>query len=90
MKDVAYFFGSCFDEDECQRHIPPLLDYYFEILTEAVDASAIDVLALEREWRELFAPAWTDFYRFLNGWMPGHKKVHRYTKELASITLAKL
>lgn len=90
MKDVAYFFSSCFDEDDCQRHIPPLLDYYFKILTTAVDTSTVDAQALEREWRDMFAPAWTDFYRFLNGWMPGHKKVHRYTKELASITLAKL
>lgn len=86
MKDVAYFFGSCFDEHECEQLIPMLLDYYFEVLT----AKVRNPIELEQEWRALFAPAWTDFYRFLMGWMPGHKKIHSYTQKLASETLATL
>lgn len=90
MKDVAYFFGSCFDEHECERHVPELLDFYFEQLRGATDES-IDQKALEQQWRDLFAPAWTDFYRFLLGWMPQdakpHAKIHSYTEKLAQQTL---
>ncbi len=88
MKDVAYFFGSCFDEHECQKHVPGLLDFYFEALAEAVTAKAIDATRLEQEWRGMFAPAWTDFHRFLLGWMPGHSKIHSYTEALANETLS--
>ena len=93
MKDVAYFFGSCFDEHECERLVPSLLDYYFDVLRECTN-NTIDKRALEQEWRALFAPAWTDFYRFLLGWMPSgaarHKKMHGYTEKLAQQTLAQL
>ncbi len=89
IKDVAYFFGSCFDEDNCERNIPALLDYYFIELAQAL--RGVDFNSLEKEWRKLFAPAWTDFYRFLLGWMPPqsktHAKIHRYTKQLAQQTL---
>jgi len=87
MKDVAYFFGSCFDEDQCEQHIPQLLDYYFQELGNTVNNS-IDATELELEWRRLFAPAWTDFHRFLAGWMPQHAKIHSYTEKLAHDTLA--
>ena len=39
-------------------------------------------------WRDLYAIAWTDFYRFLAGWMPDHPKTHAYTRQLASQALA--
>jgi len=87
MKDVAYFFGSCFTESECELWVPELLNEYFEILTNRVDSTKINTEALEKEWRSLFAPAWTDFYRFLLGWMPDHKKINRYTEALARDTL---
>ena len=35
MKDVAYFFGSCFNEAECEQWVPQLLDFYFEALRGA-------------------------------------------------------
>ena len=92
MKDVAYFFGSCFSEIECEKYVPDLLDYYFKELQLAVLqgalANSIDHQELEHEWRTLFAPAWTDFYRFLAGWMPEHAKIHQYTQKLARQTLA--
>ena len=96
MKDIAYFFGSCFDEQECKRNVPALLDYYFAELSSATDEN-IDIDALEREWRDLFAPAWTDFYRFLLGWLPretsntlAHPKIHSYTETLAQQTISQL
>lgn len=92
MKDVAYFISSCFDEDECERRESTLLDRYFELLSEALKRSgkAIDSRALESDWRELYPVAWTDFFRFLQGWSPGHWKAHRYSKRLASEVLNSL
>lgn len=90
MKDVAYFFGSCFDDNECKQWIPSLLDFYFETLINAVKDRTIDSEKLEREWRAMFAPAWTDFHRFLLGWMPGHKKINNYTRKLTEQTLREL
>ncbi|KAK7885968.1 hypothetical protein WMY93_025589 [Mugilogobius chulae] len=81
MKDVVYFLGSCMEERECEKKVPALLDYYFSELENAVD-KGLDFAALEKEWREMFAFAWTDFHRFLLGWMPGHWKINRYSKML--------
>ena len=92
MKDVAYFISSCFDEDECERRESALLDRYFELLRVALERSgkAVDSRALETSWRELYPVAWTDFFRFLQGWSPGHWKAHRYSKRLASEVLNSL
>ena len=90
MKDVAYFFGSCFDESECERWVPSLLDDYFSQLKIAVADKGVDGDALESEWRDLFAPAWADFHRFLSGWVPSHAKIHRYTRQMTAETLQRL
>lgn len=92
MKDVAYFISSCLDEDEAERQEASLLDFYFSQLEQALtqrDAN-VDVAALVAEWRGLYALAWTDFYRFLKGWSPGHWKIHRYSERLANEVLAAL
>ncbi|HSO38240.1 MAG TPA: phosphotransferase, partial [Labilithrix sp.] len=72
MKDVAYLLASP-DAGAAQveqRH----LDGYFTHLRAAVAArgAAVDVAALEREWRALYPIACADYYRFLAGWAPGH------------------
>jgi len=92
MKDVAYFISSCLDEDASERMAPGLLDRYFELLGEALVRSGkeLDVEALEADWRALYPMAWTDFYRFLQGWSPGHWKLHRYSERLAREVLAAL
>ena len=97
MKDVAYFISSCFDEDECERRESALLDRYFELLRDAlerspktIDGQLVDCQALEANWRELYPVAWTDFFRFLQGWSPGHWKAHRSSKRLAREVLSSL
>lgn len=90
MKDVVYFMGSCMEERECEKKAPALLDYYFNELENALDKKDVDFAALEEEWREMFAFAWTDFHRFLLGWMPGHWKINRYSKKLTKEVLLKL
>ncbi|MEO0445451.1 MAG: phosphotransferase [Verrucomicrobiota bacterium] len=93
MKDVAYFIGSCLEEEECEKQVPTLLDLYFKELRSALaesNAGEIDVAALESEWRSLFPIAWTDFHRFLKGWSPGHWKIHSYSERLSREVLAQL
>ena len=92
MKDVAYFISSCLDEDECEARETALLDRYFGFLRDALAERrpGLDFAALERDWRALYPVAWTDFYRFLKGWSPGHWKIHRYSERLAREVLASL
>ena len=92
MKDVAYFISSCLDEDESERMEQALLDRYFELLAAALERSGkeVDFAALEEDWRALYPVAWTDFYRFLQGWSPGHWKLHRYSERLAGQVLDSL
>ena len=92
MKDVAYFIGSCLDEDDSERMAPALLDRYFERLGDALERAGktLDFAALEDDWRSLYPVAWTDFYRFLQGWSPGHWKLHRYSERLAHEVLEAL
>lgn len=81
MKDVAYFLSSCFEEEECQRYEKMLLDHYFKTLQSALNPT-IDFEELREEWTGMYVFAWADFYRFLDGWSPGHWKMHGYSKRL--------
>ena len=97
MKDVAYFISSCLDENDSERMAPGLLDRYFELLGHALERTdkafgrtALDFGALEADWRALYPVAWTDFYRFLQGWSPGHWKLHSYSERLARQVLETL
>lgn len=90
MRDVAYLLGSCVDEAACERYEEPLLDSYFGQLRQALEGTLPpdEIDQLEHQWRTLYPIAWTDFYRFLLGWMPSHPKINRYTRSLAERALA--
>lgn len=90
MKDVAYFLGSCLDEEACEERIPALLDLYFAKLKKAIDPRTpeTDSQAVIAEWRDLFPFAWVDFHRFLKGWCPGHWKINSYSERLSQQVLA--
>lgn len=92
MKDVAYFVGSCLNEQECEKFESKILDYYFAALKKAIEQRKIQVdsAALEQEWRELYPYAWTDFHRFLKGWSPGHWKINSYSERIAREVIEKL
>ncbi len=92
MKDVAYFLGSCLDERDCECFEDELLQAYFDGLSKALITydNQLDYTELELEWRELYPVAWTDFYRFLQGWSPNHSKINRYTEVLCERALARL
>lgn len=92
MKDVAYFIGSCLQEEECAKLESILLDVYFQDLLDAlvIKKKDIDGTALVKDWRLLFPVAWTDFHRFIKGWSPGHWKINSYSEKLARETLEML
>lgn len=92
MKDVIYLLGSCLSEQQCRQWQTPLLDYYFKELKQGLSMAGqdLDCDRLERDWRDLFAYAWTDFYRFLVGWSPGHWKLNDYGQQLKNQVLQQL
>jgi hypothetical protein len=92
MKDVAYFIGSCLNEDECEDYETQLLDIYFEQLKQALNTKQphINPKAVEANWRALFPFAWADFHRFLKGWSPNHWKIHRYSERISHSVIEEL
>lgn len=91
MKDIAYFVDSCLYEDECESWENDILDFYFKELKNALEAEQKDINfdELEKEWRGLYHVAWTDFYRFLKGWAPGHYET-RYSEKIARKVISSL
>ncbi|MFT4640379.1 MAG: hypothetical protein ACI8T1_003707 [Verrucomicrobiales bacterium] len=92
MKDVAYFVGSCLDEQASEDQEPSVLDTYFTALRHALarHQPSMNANAVIAEWRELYHVAWTDFHRFLKGWSPGHWKINSYSERLATEVIAKI
>lgn len=92
IKDVAYFLGSCLTEAECAENESELLNVYFTALCAALSGTvSVQIIhKIESEWRSLYGVAWTDFYRFLLGWMPTHQKINSYTVSLCDRTLSDL
>lgn len=92
MKDLAYFMGSCLDEEACEAQEAEILNRYFATLRSALAEKqpALDAVALETEWRDLFPIAWTDFHRFLKGWSPRHWKINSYSERLAKQVIASI
>lgn len=89
MKDVAYFISSCFDGAACELYEEQLLDHYFSYLKKNLPKT-IDYQEVKKEWSYLYGYAWADFYRFLDGWSPGHWKMHGYSKDLVTKVLSEL
>jgi len=87
MKDVAYFVGSCLDEEDCERLEAKILDIYFARLQSELGQSNE---VLEREWRPLYRVAWADFHRFLKGWSPGHWKINGYSERITAEVIKNL
>lgn len=92
IKDVVYLMGSCLTELECEQHEKELLDYYFEELRVALGEASnlLNFSELKAEWANLYIFAWTDFTRFLMGWMPTHQKLNSYSEKLMLEALSKL
>lgn len=88
VKDLAYFIGSCFTDEECELYENELLNYYFDELRNALHKKSFKEAGdLEKEWRELYPVAWADFNRFLLGWLPNHQKLHAHALSKNKIAL---
>lgn len=92
MKDVAYLIGSCLDEEGCQQWETQLLDHYFQALKTALSSKnkPVDSLSIEKNWRDLYPIAWTDFHRFIKGWSPDHWKINSYSERIARDVVSQL
>lgn len=87
MKDVAYFIGSCLEEEDCEAMEQQILDVYFSYLQEALGSPDE---SLENEWRSLYRVAWADFHRFLKGWSPEHWKINSYSERVTKEVINEL
>ncbi|MBX2838611.1 MAG: aminoglycoside phosphotransferase family protein [Gammaproteobacteria bacterium] len=88
VQDVAYFLGSCLDEETYESCEALLLDFYFSALKERIaDSVAMEV---EAEWRALYPIACADFHRFLLGWMPTHPKINKCLEKTTYLALEAL
>ena len=81
MKDVAYFLSSCLNEDELFDYESEFINFYFDTLSNKLQKLGYgdQCREIRKEWTRLYPFAWTDFYRFLDGWSPGHWKMNGYS-----------
>lgn len=79
MKDLAYFVGSCFRDEEAEEMEEEVLDLYFTETSKLLGPKSEE---LEADWRPLYRVAWADFHRFLKGWSPGHWKLSDYSERV--------
>ena len=92
MKDLAYFVGSCFRDEEAENIEEEVLAYYFcqmKIFLEEMD-DTISSDELEKDWRPLYRVAWADFHRFMKGWSPGHWKLSDYSERITRAVIEAL
>src|SRR6056300_2084965 len=84
MKDLAYFVGSCFRDEEAERIEKEVLNFYFSQLGECLEKIESRFLKeeIEGDWRPLYPVAWADFHRFMKGWSPGHWKLSDYSERV--------
>ena len=92
MKDLAYFVGSCFRDEEAERIEKEVLDFYFSQIRELNQklGALISVDELEADWRPLYRLAWADFHRFMKGWSPGHWKLSDYSERVTREVIGSL
>lgn len=92
IKDLIYFLGSCWDNNELFGHADTMLDVYFGHLQDAIGHYQVecDFDALQQEWRDLYPFAWADFQRFLMGWASEHYKLNGYMQTQTNRALSVL
>jgi len=84
MKDLAYFVGSCFRDEDAEEIEQEVLDFYFSQVRELVENQDFQISTdeFEADWRPLYRVAWADFHRFMKGWSPGHWKLSDYSERI--------
>ena len=84
MKDLAYFVGSCFRDEEAEERERHVLNLYFEELFKCLKLLGKSECQeeLREDWESLYRVAWADFHRFMKGWSPGHWKLSDYSERV--------
>jgi len=92
MKDLAYFVGSCFRDDESEKMERAVLDFYFAEIDVFLKELGSEIRGdqLEADWRPMYRVAWADFHRFMKGWSPGHWKLSDYSERVTREVIQKL
>ncbi len=90
--DLAYFLGSCLDQQQLFDHAQQYCQWYFEYLSQALNQfhPDLDDEAIIRQWQNLYSIAWADFHRFLAGWSPEHSKRNDYMDWQTGLALQQL
>lgn len=83
LQDLMLFMTSVLDNEACYEYEKQFLDLYFRYLKiySVGVISQKEFELLEANWRMLWPYVWSDFYRFLMGWKPEHKKVTTFMHE---------
>ena len=84
MKDLAYFVGSCFRDEEAEEIEVEVLNHYFTEFRKSLARINNELFGEEvvQDWRPLYRVAWADFHRFMKGWSPGHWKLSDYSERV--------
>ena len=84
VQDLAYFLGSCLENQQLEEQAAGHLDSYFKELRRQLERLQphMNPDDIESEWRELWPICWADFHRFLVGWAPGHWKLSRFSEAM--------
>jgi hypothetical protein len=84
MKDLAYFVGSCFRDEDAEEIEVEVVNYYFAEFRKSLARinSEVSGNEVEETWRPLYRVAWADFHRFMKGWSPGHWKLSDYSERV--------
>ncbi|WP_035385075.1 phosphotransferase [Ferrimonas futtsuensis] len=93
IRDLVYLLGSVLNDDALEAHAFELLDLYCQALIGHLKGrgwSDIQRKQVQEEQLGLFAFAWADFERFLQGWKPGHWKLGRFSKSMTNRALSQL
>lgn len=90
IKDVMYLMSSSFGSEDLFEYEERCLDTYFNALKSALGGTKFELEELEEEWRHMYAFAWADFVRFLEGWSPGHTKLSPYSQLKVKESLTRL
>ena len=78
--DVILLLSSAFNSDELFAYETELLaDYKTSFLKYCQEYKIDNGDKVMTCWLHLYATAWADFARLLDGWSPGHWKLHDYT-----------
>jgi hypothetical protein len=89
MKDVIYFLSSVLSPAECRAQEAALLKIYWDAFAQRLRVAHPEIApeAVRAEWQPLYAHAWADFQRFLDGWAGENNSFEMYARDWVNLAL---